>query len=102
MLKLPDVQKKYQEHLSLKILEPRSTESVEQNWDALKCRIQDSAAAVLVKPSFIPPNRQCRKAFAEVKRFLFWVNRSAQPKWRHKLAEARELLQKNIREYEEK
>lgn len=102
LLKVPEIQKKFHEHLSSKaaVLDPHS--SVDQNWEKFRDKVQSSAAAVLSKSSSMPPDRSCRRAFAEVKKYLFWANRSSHPKWKHRLVEAKEELQRKIREYEEK
>lgn len=47
-------------------------------------------------------DRRCRRAFAELKKCLFWAHRSSHPKWKYKLTEAREELQRRIRAYEER
>lgn len=103
LLRIPDIQRKFQEHLgssvSSSFLHPSAT--VEDTWQFLKKKVHDSAKEVLERKSSIPPNRECRRAFADVKKFTFWVNRSMNPKWTHKLNEARENLRRKIREYEE-
>lgn len=102
LLRLPEVQKKYHEQLETKFVILDSQNSLDQNWESFRDKVKSSAAVVLSKSSSIPSDQRCRKAFAEVQKSLFWVNRSDHPKWQHKLVEAREVLQRSIREYEER
>lgn len=63
--------------------------------------MRSSATVALKEPSPMATNRDCRIALAHVRKMSFWVNRSCNPRWRYKLAEAIEQLKKVRRDYEE-
>lgn len=101
LLKGPDIQQKFQSRLS-KMLPPSiPPTTVEDTWLALKVKVQDAAKDILSKTSSIPATPDCRRAFADVKKYSFWTSRSSHPKWVHKLSEARDILRAKIREHEE-
>lgn len=99
-LKHEKIRKMYLQQLGAHT-EPMPDSSVEECWKSLRDKIWSCASTALKEPSPMSVNRECRKALAYVKKMLFWVNRSSHPKWRYKLAEAREQLKRVQRDYEE-
>lgn len=102
LLKNVEFQKRFQEHLEQQEVTITPQNSLEDHWRLLKEKLSGSATAVLTKTSSLPPDRVCRLAFAKVKKFTFWKNRSYNPKWTYRLAEAKEEYRKALRTFEEK
>lgn len=101
-LKNENIKKMFHEQL-IKNHAPSPPDSpIEHSWIKMCDKIRRSATAVLKCKSSIPPDRDCRVALGEVKRYSFRAGRSAHPKWAFKLEEAKEELRRRVRDYEER
>lgn len=100
LLRHEPIRKKFKDHLSA--IDPASSinESVEQSWTRIKEGLTSAANTTLKRRVIM--NRECRLALAHLKKCQFWAHRSYQPKWKHRLEEAKENLRRKIRESEEK
>lgn len=96
------IRTKYQERLHHNNYNIDPECGVQESWEKLRQRLQKSVSEVLRGQTHLPPDRGCRYAHAQVCKYSFWVNRSDNPKWVHKLEEAREILKRKLREYEER